>query len=289
MAKTDAQAFDESNTVPEQLLKVSPEFGSLGATTSSKGWIALAGLSLVLVSASIWGYFGTLTVQKTFSAVSVSNGVTYEIVTPTTGTIQQLSPVEQIYNTGDVIAVIDPVDGGPSVNITAQGTLLVMGWEFVIGSPVIENTVLGRGVLVGTSKASAGYPSNNEIVAVSFLPLSDLETLEQSVALKIEMLDYGLNKQTYPAKLDSFGRYPLSERRIAQIIGSETKAAEIMDQTGGEPHLVSFGFLSKDDEAAVVETTSSKEKNRFTSGQDAEVIVTLVSNSPLKVLFGSGS
>lgn len=289
MAKTDAQAFDESNAVPEQLLKVSPEFGSLGATTSSKGWIALAGLSLVLVSASIWGYFGTLTVQKTFGAVSVSNGVTYEIVTSTTGTIQQLSPVEQIYNTGDVIAVVDPVDGGPSVNITAQGTLLVMGWEFVIGSPVIENTVLGRGVLVGTSKASAGYPSNNEIIAISFLPLSDLETLEQSVAVKIEMLDYGLNKQTYRAKLDSFGRYPVSERRIVQIVGSESKAAEIMDQTGGEPHLVAFGFLSKDDENMVVEATNTKDENRFTSGQDAEVIVTLVSNSPLKVLFGSGS
>lgn len=289
MSTVQPPAPHEASTRPNPMLTVSPAFSNLGSTTATRSWVALGAVILVLLAALAWGLFGSVTLQQTTGGIAVGNGLTYEVATPKAGIVSRLAPVGKIYDAGQTIATVIPDDGGPEVDITAPSTLLITGWQAILGSPVTADKAIGRGVLVGAQPTLAGLTTDKALVAISFLPLSDYQVLTEAVALDVEVLNLGGEPKSYPATLVTFSPYPSSEERIAQITGNSTLAANIMSDTGGEAYMVAFGYADPADAAKVAAETKSGKVGDITSGQAASVVITKVSSNPLRVLFGSGS
>ncbi len=282
-------SLSHSRTQTSRLLEVSPAFSNLGSTTATRSWVALAAVVLVLLAALAWGLFGTVTLQQTMGGISVSNGLPYEVAVPKAGRVARMAPVGRVYSKDDELASIVPDDGSPAYTITAPAPTLITGWEAVLGSPVVADLPIGRGILLGLRPDSGGLSTDNALVAITFVPLSDYQLFANAVAIDVAVLNLGGDPTTYPAKMVAFSSYPSSEARIAQVTGNATLAAEITQETGGQAYMVALGFANPEDAEAVTQDTRSGDEQRITSGQAATVIVTKVSSNPLSVLFGSGS
>ena len=281
-------SVSQAHTQANSLLEVSPAFSNLGSTTKTRSWVALGAVVLVLLAALSWGLFGTVTLQQTMGGISVSNGLPYEISIPKAGRIGRLGPEGHVYSQGDEIASVLPYDGGPVYSVKAPARMLVTGWETVLGSPVTPEVPIGRGVLLGLQPEVGGVSTNDPLVAVTFVPLVDYQGFAEAVSIEVAVLNLGGEPTTYPAKMVSFSAYPSSEARIAQITGSPTLAANVMEVTGGEAYFVALGFENPDDAQAVAAATQSADPRSITSGQAATILLTKVSSNPLEVLFGSG-
>jgi len=281
-------SVSHARTQANSLLEVSPAFSNLGSTTATRSWVALGAVVLVLLAALSWGLFGTVTLQQTMGGISVSNGLPYEVSIPKAGRIARLGPEGRVYSQGDEVASVLPYDGGPVYSITAPARMLVTGWETVLGSPVTPEVPIGRGVLLGLQPEVGGLATNDPLVAVTFVPLVDYQSFAEAVSIEVAVLNLGGEPTTYPAKMVSFSAYPSSQDRIAQITGSPTLAANVMEVTGGEAYIVALGFENPDDAQAVAAATQSADPRSITSGQAATILLTKVSTNPLEVLFGSG-
>ena len=278
-----------SRSRPNDLLEISPAFSNLGSTTATRSWVALTAVVLVLVAAGTWGLFGKITLQESISAVSVSDGLAFDIATPVAGVVTRVSPVGMLRLSGDDIATVKPNDGGPEVTIAAPAKLLITTWETILGSPVEPGVPLGRGVLLGEPPEVAGLSTDDPLVAIAFVPIEDYQVLADAVSLEVSIPRQGQDPQTYEATLVSFATYSSSEDRIAQITGNPTYAATVVEETGGEAYLVALGFANSEDAAAVAKASQSGDPTDITSGQSATLVITKVSSNPLRVLFGSGA
>lgn len=284
-----ATSIAESRTQANSILEVSPAFSNLGSTTATRSWIALAAAVLVLAGALTWGLLGTVTLQQSVEAISVGNGLTYEISVPKAGRVARMAPVGAIYAAGDQIATVIPDDGSAPYSLEAPAQLLVTAWDSVLGSPVTGEVPIGRGVLLGIKPDVGGIATDVALVAITFVALSDYEVFADAVSLEVEILNLGGSPTSYPATMVAFSAYPSSQDRIAQVTGNATFAADITEQTGGDAYMVSLGFADPDDAQAVASASQSGDAGSITSGQPATVVVTKVSDSPLQVLFGSGA
>jgi multidrug resistance efflux pump len=86
---------------PEQL-------DTLMRVTSPKGWLALAALGLLLVSAIAWGYWGTLSTRIGSQGVLIQPGGLQNIYSESSGTITDIRIGKNDYvNKGDVVARIE--------------------------------------------------------------------------------------------------------------------------------------------------------------------------------------
>ena len=278
-----------SRTQANSLLEVSPAFSNLGSTTATRSWVALAAVLLVLIASLAWGLFGQVTLQQTVGGIAVGNGLTLEISVPTSGRVTRLAPIGQLYSPGDEIATILPDDGSPEFTVSAPANMMVTGWQSVLGSPVTPAAPIGRGVVIGASPRTSGLGTGDALVAISFVPLSDYSVFANALSLEVVVMSPGKDPQTYPAKLEGFSRYPSSQARIAQLIGNPTLAADVTAQTGGEAHLVALGFANPEDAKSVADASMSGDPGSVTAGLPATIVITEVSDSPLKVLFGSGA
>lgn len=282
-------AVSESRTQANSLLEVSPAFSNLGSTTATRSWVALAAAVLVLAGALAWGLFGTVTLQQSVEAISVGNGLTYEISAPTAGRIAKIGPVGQIYAQGDPIATVVPDDGSAPYTLDAPAQLLLTSWDAILGSPVGTDIPIGRGVLLDLQPAAGGLSTDKALVAITFVSLSDYEVFANAVSLDVSILNLGGEPISYPATMVEFSAYPSSQDRIAQLTGNATFAADITEQTGGDAYMVALGFANPEDAQAVAAASQSGDPGSITSGQAATVVITEVSDSPLQVLFGSGA
>ncbi|MBW7456649.1 NHLP bacteriocin system secretion protein [Paenibacillus sepulcri] len=86
---------------PEQL-------DTLMKVTSPKGWLALSALGLLLVSAIVWGFYGTLNTKMQAQGVLIRPGGLQNIYSSSSGPITDIRVVENDYvHKGDVIARIE--------------------------------------------------------------------------------------------------------------------------------------------------------------------------------------
>lgn len=288
-APASATAVSESRTQANSLLEVSPAFSNLGSTTATRSWVALGAAVLVLAGALAWGLFGTVTLQQSVEAISVGNGLTYEVSAPKAGRIALISPVDQIYAQGDPIATVVPDDGSAPYTLNAPAQLLLTSWDAVLGSPVGTDVPIGRGVLLGLQPDAGGLATEKSLVAITFVSHSDYEVFANAVSIDVEVLNVGGQPISYPATMVAFSAYPSSQDRITQLTGNATFAADITEQTGGDAYMVSLGFADPEDAQAVAQASQSGDPGSITSGRAATVVITEVSDSPLQVLFGSGA
>ena len=159
--------------------------GELGRTTSSRGWLALVALLLVIIGFTIWGLFGTIPVQTTIPA-TVTNGVApRQITAGVQGTVASLlRPKAGGDGTagGTELMAITPRAGGPDVAVKAPVDMGV-ALDVILGSPVEPGTVVAVGVPTNEPSTDTGTAQ-----VYAFLSSDIVESLKTAEKLSVTPL-----------------------------------------------------------------------------------------------------
>lgn len=260
----------------------------LGSTTSTRSWVALAAVLLVMIAALAWGLFGVITVQTTIGAEAAGGGIVYQVTAPTNGVVKAIAPSGKIIGQGFPVAVIDPDDGGPEVPVASDKSVLISTWNVVLGSPVKVGDVIAQGVVFGIPPALAGVDSAQQIAAMTYVPANYVDTIKSAIGLQLVVKETDGDMKAFPATFISADAYPSSEERIALVTGNPTFASQVTETNEGETFAVYLGYANPEDKQALAESLKSGATPLITTGSAATLIITEAQSNPLQFLFGAG-
>lgn len=247
------------------------DLGELGRTTSSRSWVALAALLLVVIGFSIYGFFGTIPVQSTIAATVTNGSFPVEITAGAQGTIASLyepEPGQRVVEQGTVIATIKPTAGGPDVSVTAPTEMGIV-FQVVQGSPVETMTIIANGTPVIADNTSG------KATVYAFLSAEEVQAVQTAEKLTVEATSPQLSTGPAPIAVSAVGTVPESQAHIAQLTGNTIYAENAYTAAGGAPYAVLFAYVNTSDADEVTGTA------------DAEITVTQSSPHPFQLLFGS--
>ncbi len=132
------EALDRMSS-PEQLDELMP-------VTSPRGWLALAGIGMVLAVAVLWGMFGRIYTSAKATGVLVRQGGMIRVLTPQDGEVSAVSvDVGDVVRRGDSLVqltVDTPDEGRTTRDIVCQQTGRVLYVAVIPGEPASEGDLL---------------------------------------------------------------------------------------------------------------------------------------------------
>ena len=185
---------------PERTL--GDEFAQLGTTTSTRGWVALAAVTILVIGFLVGG-----------------------------------ADIGATIKAGDAVAVIRPYDGGPDVSATAPFDFAPATYVVLPGSPVKQGDILAR----GSALAPDGAPSQN-IAAIAYVTLDQIAMLEGAVGMTVTNTAPGAGGAPVAVKLRSVDSQPSTELRVAEVTGNAYYARDVYETSGGAPYMAVFEY-----------------------------------------------
>ncbi|MEY3733784.1 MAG: hypothetical protein RL347_1143 [Actinomycetota bacterium] len=253
---------------PERTL--GDEFAQLGTTTSTRGWVALAAVTILVIGFLVWGVFGTISVQTTLPASIVNGSLPALVASPKDGFLVGGADIGATIKAGDAVAVIRPYDGGPDVSATAPFDFAPATYVVLPGSPVKQGDILAR----GSALAPDGAPSQN-IAAIAYVTLDQIAMLEGAVGMTVTNTAPGAGGAPVAVKLRSVDSQPSTELRVAEVTGNAYYARDVYETSGGAPYMAVFEYAD-----------AGQDVSDDPGGQTGVLTITEWSDAPLQVLFG---
>lgn len=248
--------------------------GQLGRTTSSRGWLVLIALFLVVFGFATYGLFGTIPVQSTIEATVTNGTFPLQIPAGLTGTVASI-PTDTNSNkgasavtpAGTVILTIQPSSGGKTVAIK---TPIAMGYslDVIEGTPVLPNTVVAHGASISGQGSDKGKAQ-----VYAFLGDDVVQTIKSAESMTVTPTAPSLAGTPAPIQISYIGSIPVSQQQIALLTGNTIYAQQAYSDAGGAPYVVLFKYLNATDADAVTGTAA------------AEITVTESTPHPLQLLF----
>lgn len=247
--------------------------GELGRTTSSRGWLALIALLLVIVSFTIWGLFGTIPVQSTIPATVTNGSIPIQITAGVTGTVatvtQPKSGQSGVLPAGFVLMTIQPEGGGAPATIKTPSQMGV-ALQVLQGSPVEAQTVVATGVPIAGTGSDGGKAG-----VYTFVSLDVVQSLQTAESLSVTPTAPDLASTPAPIKIVGVSAVPESQQQIANLTGNTIYAEDAYADAGGTPY------------AVLLEYENAADADKITGNAAAEITVTQSTPHPLSLLFGS--
>jgi hypothetical protein len=253
--------------------------GELGKTTSSRSWLALLTVAVVVVATLSWGLFGTIPIQTKLDATISTGSLPIEISAGTAGTASiPISQLESVVNQnaragtndfkkGQLLMSITPFGGGTPVKITTPQEMSV-SIRVLQGTPVEPETIVASGAPSGTS-------SSGKANVYAFLSQSDIETVRNAYSLSVSPSAPNLASDPVPIELYAVDPVSSSAEGIAQLTGNAVYAKSAYLAAGGAPYQVIFNYVNASD------------ANKVSAMTNATITVTKSDSHPLSLLFGS--
>lgn len=259
----------------------------LGSPTSTRSWVALLAVVLLLAAAGIWGYLGSVSVLTQVPAVAAGGGLIYEITAPTDGTIASIVSPGVVIPKGAPVATIDPISVGIAVPVNQEDEVLVSSWNVVLGSPVTKGQVIARGAIFNMQPTLAGVDAGEPLAGLAFVSDDMAEIIKSAPSLTLSAVGTSGQVLTAPVVLLSVGAFPVSESRVALMTGNPYFAQSLMQGDRGNTFEVYLGYANIDDYKKVDESVKQGTTPIVVSGAQAILTVTEVKTNPLSFLFGS--
>ena len=259
----------------------------LGRPTSTRSWVALLAVILLLASAGIWGYLGNVSVLTQVPAVAAGGGLIYEITAPTDGTIASIVSPGVVIPKGAPVATIDPISAGLAVPVNQNDVVLVSSWNVVLGSPVTKGQVIARGAIFNMQPTTAGVGASEPLAGLAFVSDDMADIIKSAPSLTLSAVGTSGQMLTAPVVLLSVGAFPVSESRVALMTGNPYFARNLMKSDRGNTFEVYLGYANVDDYNKVEESIKEGMTPIVVSGAQATLTITEVKTNPLSFLFGS--
>ena len=261
-----------------------PGLGELGRTTSSRAWLILVALALVIVGFAIWGLFGTIPVQSTLQGQVTNGDFPIQIASPVDGTVLEVLNPLSISNSaasvkaaeatgvskGARLMTLKPSDGSAPVEVTAPQDMYVT-FDVVTGSPVTTETVVAHGIPVfeGSEATTTGR-------AYAFLSMDEVDAVQTAESLSVTPDTRGNEDNSYAIKVSFVGTVPDSQDQIALLTNSNTLyAQQAFDAAQGAAYVVVFDFIDAPAPGVI------------DGNYPAQITVTTATAHPLQILFGN--
>lgn len=213
---------------PEQL-------DSLMKVTSPKGWLALLAIGLLIISAVIWGFYGSLATKINGQGVLIKPGGIHQIYISSSGQITDIrAGTGDLIHKGEVIARISQPQMIEQMKQTQSPTQLSqLKKDYEIASKVVS-PYTGRILEVKVTKGdlvTTGMPvvtielvgdDMNELIAVMYIPEGEGE--EIIPGMDVQISPASVNKEEYGFMLGrviSVSEFPASIQGMMITLGDE--------------------------------------------------------------------
>ena len=180
--------------------------------TSRKGWLALAGLSVLVLAGLLWGILGSVPVTVTGQGMLVRGGGMLSVEAPAVGRVATvLVRSGAAVTAGQVVAtlVTDSAGGAPiDVKSTAAGRVLAVD----TGS----GALVSRGAPLLTLEPAAGT-----LAMVLYVPLSDQTKIQPGMAVQVLPSGFGADQYGFlRGTVRSVGAFPATQAELTQTLGT---------------------------------------------------------------------
>ncbi|NCC81866.1 MAG: NHLP bacteriocin system secretion protein, partial [Clostridia bacterium] len=213
---------------PLQNLSSVDQLDQLIKVTSARGWLALAGIGVILISVLVWAFFGTLTSKVSGSGILLNNGGVYNVVHNTSGQVLDIR-----YKSGDIIE-----KGSVIARIELPDSVIERGSsEDLIRKSQIISPLRGRILEINIQEGSMVVPGETLVVLEQQDSTTRLEAVLYVSAEEGEKIRPGMEAQISPSIVNKeeygfmLGRvitvadYPATEQSMVQTLGNANLAS----------------------------------------------------------------
>lgn len=231
--------------------------------TGRRGWLALGGLIAVLLVALGWGIFGSMPSTVSGQGLIIREGGAFAIPALAAGQVATVNvAVGERVEQGQVVATVQPLTGGPPVEVRAQQTGQVLELGVDVGN-VVDPTVA-----VATIEQV-----DQPLLGVLYLP----SPIGQQVrpGMEVEVGPVSVSKQDHgfiEGTVSWVAPFPSSPQAMSRLLANDALVQAFFSAAGGSPLEVHVAL------AADPETPSGFEWSSG-DGPDTEIPTgTLISN-----------
>lgn len=187
--------------------------------TSPLSWLALLGITLMIVLVVIWAFTGTLPSTITANGVVVSaTAATNSYLARIDGTVQLLVREGDAANRGYPIAII--TQNGISTTFESDQTGIVANILVENGATVAQGTELFR--------VRPWLPKNQKQVVVCYVPISDVNKIELDMPANITLASK--DSSTYghmEGRVINIDSWATSTKGLESVLGSDNNMAAL--------------------------------------------------------------
>lgn len=213
----------ERLATPDQLDKVMK-------ITSPLSWIALLGITLIIVAVIIWSFVGSLPSTVTASGMIVSSSTaTNTIMANGEGTVEYCINEGQIIEPGDVVAKITP-----NGNYGNEAIIECRSDQMCFVSTILANN--GAAVTSGTElmRIRPVPRDNQKQVIVCYVPVSDIGKIDFEMTATITLTAADSNSFGHMiGRVINMDTYATSNQGIETVLGSDNSMAGLFVKEGG--------------------------------------------------------
>jgi len=249
----------ERMSSPEQLDELMP-------VTSPRGWIALAGLSVLLVLAVLWGIFGSIETIVRGNGVLVRPAGVQSIDAPADGVVKQV-----LVKVGDDVKRDQVLLEVETFNEQDKSELLKL--RSPIDGRVLDVAFIERDTFKAGELLVRVEDPTKPLQAILFVPTKDgAYKIEKGNKAMIEPATAdSQDSNPYVTRVKSAGRYPATQNTLLRVLQNEFLVSEMMQ----------FGPVLE----VVVEMPDNKETQHIFSGTPCTASITVSEKAPIELVL----
>ena len=229
----DDEAIDKSNSPPNkkstQKTQSSPfrkgaqdklsspeQLDQLIQVVRPKGWVALIGCGLFLITFVLWAIFGKIPIEIEGNGIILTERGIFGITSSAEGVVKSINIKEgQWVDKDSVIATLD--NSGEKGVIVSSEKGRIIQLDFSLGDYINKDTLIGYGE----------YPLEGDetLVIKAFFPIAQGEKIDVGMEGKIDVENVDTSQYGYLlAKVSSVSNFSVSDRDILQIVRNQQLA-----------------------------------------------------------------
>lgn len=238
---------------PEQLDLLMP-------TTDRRGWIALAGIGLVLLIGCVWGFLGSVVTTVQGTGLLIRENAIATIPAPHAGRVVEVLVYEdQVVAEGDVLLQLAGPNGTGITDVTTPraGRVLI---------------VAANGMVVEESSALASVEDPTQpLQAVIFVPATDAFKVMPGMRTRVQPSSSGGDEGVLVGRIQRAARFPA---------GRDDMLFRLQDESWVES-LSALGPVLE----MVVDIAPRADAERFYSGTPCQAEITIDERRPIEFLL----
>ena len=196
--------------------------------TSPLSWLALFGITLIILTVLIWSFVGELPSTVTANGMIVSSSTaTNTLIANGDGTVVFRVKEGQRVNSGDVIAEITPNGTyGEAINCVSEQYCWISNVLVDDGTAVNSGTELAR---------IRPIPRDNQKqVIVCYVPISDIGKIDYGMIATISLTAADSSSYGHmEGRVINIDTYATSNKGIEAVVGSDNSMAALFVKEGG--------------------------------------------------------
>ena len=198
---------------PDQLDKVLK-------VTSPMSWLALLGITLILVFVVVWSFTGSLPSTITASGVIVrSNTSTNTILSTQRGTVQRVARLDaQVYD-GTPVLELSTGTGTETINSNLLGTVTEV---LVKPGDAVEN---GTEIL----RVRTTMTEDQKEMVVCYVPITDMDKIKRGMEVTVSLVSADSNSYGHMSgRVINVDAWASSQKAIASVVGNDTSMVNVL-------------------------------------------------------------